>query len=145
MRLYAVHQLSKGVVSRKLEELYNTSFKQICNWAHQFDEDGIDGLRDKPKSGRIPKLTIEQRTELKDILDSFTPEFFGYNTATWNGPVVIDFVKNKWAVEYKSAQIYNILHGLGFSFQRARGKFSEADKEKQAQFGEHIKKTSDGT
>lgn len=97
-------------------------------------------MRDKPKSGRIPKLTIEQRTELKSILDTSTPELFGYNTATWSGALVLDFIKNKWAVEYKTAQIYNILHSLGFSFQRAKGKYPEADKEKQAVFGEHIKK-----
>jgi hypothetical protein len=32
LRLYAVYQVSLGKPSRQLEELYNTSFKQILNW-----------------------------------------------------------------------------------------------------------------
>ena len=47
IRLYAVYQVSLGKPSRDLEELYNTSFKQITNWVHQFEKDGIEGLRDK--------------------------------------------------------------------------------------------------
>jgi hypothetical protein len=34
MRLYAVYQVSLGQPSRKLEDFYNTSFKQITNWVH---------------------------------------------------------------------------------------------------------------
>ena len=36
IRLYAVYQVSLGQASRKLESLYNTSFKQITNWVHRF-------------------------------------------------------------------------------------------------------------
>ncbi|MBR9776300.1 MAG: helix-turn-helix domain-containing protein [Cytophagales bacterium] len=35
---------------RKLEELYQTSFNQTTNWVHRFEQNGLDGLRDK--SGR---------------------------------------------------------------------------------------------
>ncbi len=48
LRLYAVYQVSLGKPSRKLEELYNTSFKQITNWVHRFEKEGLEGLRDKP-------------------------------------------------------------------------------------------------
>ena len=33
IRLYAVYQVSLGKPSRELEALYNTSVKQILNWA----------------------------------------------------------------------------------------------------------------
>ena len=36
LRLYAIYQVSLGQPSRKLEDLYNTSFKQITNWVHRF-------------------------------------------------------------------------------------------------------------
>lgn len=45
IRLYAVYQVSLGQPSRKLEDLYNTSFKQITNWVHHFEKEGIEGLR----------------------------------------------------------------------------------------------------
>jgi hypothetical protein len=40
IKLYAVYQLSKGKSSRELEDLYNTSFKLVCNWADRFDREG---------------------------------------------------------------------------------------------------------
>ncbi len=43
LRLYAVYQVSLGQSSRKLAPLYNTSFKQICNWVHRFEQEGLKG------------------------------------------------------------------------------------------------------
>jgi transposase len=65
----------------------------------------------------------------------------GYNTATWTGPLAIDIVKRKFGVEYKSAQIYNILHSLNFSFQKGRGYYPETE-ERTEESIEDIKKNS---
>lgn len=89
LRLYAVYQVSLGKSSRSLEELYNTSFKQITNWVHRFEQEGIDGLRDKIGRGRKSRLTSEQQEEIHDLLTSKSPELYGYNTDTWTGPLLI--------------------------------------------------------
>lgn len=145
MRLSAICQLANGVSSRQLEELYNTSFKQICNWANRFDKDGVEGLRDKSKSGRIAKLSVVQKEQLKEILQNKTPENYGYNTATWSGAIVRELIRVSWGVEYQKAQIYNILRELGFTFQRAKGVYPEANKKLQEEFAQTIKKTSNRT
>jgi transposase len=44
IKLLAIYQVSKGISSRKLEEFYNKSFKQLLNWVHRFEEHGIDWL-----------------------------------------------------------------------------------------------------
>ena len=56
IRLYAVYHVALGQPSRKLEELYNTSFKQITNWVHRFEKEGTEGLKDKEGRGRTPRL-----------------------------------------------------------------------------------------
>jgi transposase len=139
LRLYAVYQLSKGKSSRSLEELYNFSFKQICNWANKLDRDGIEGLRDKPRSGRRPRLTVSQRQDLQGILLR-SPEEFGYNTANWSAPLVRDYIQEQYQVEYKQANIYNLLHNLGFSYQRAKGIYPERDEGKRCEVKADIKK-----
>lgn len=126
IKLYAVYQLSKGKSSRELEDLYNTSFKQICNWADRFDQEGIEGLTNKPRSGRPTNLTSEQLIELRESLLK-SPESFGYNTASWSGPVVRDFIEKKFHVIYKQANVYNLMHSLGLSYQRTKGKYPEQD------------------
>lgn len=142
MKLYAIYQVSKGQATRKLEELYNTSFKQICNWVHRFEEDGLMGLKDKPKSGKPSRLSNEQKDKLKSILQDKKPDEYGYNTGTWNGPILIDFVKNTYAIEYKKAQIYNVLKSLGFTYQKGRARYPEADEQKRDEFKKTLKKTS---
>lgn len=141
IRLYAVYQVSLGQSSRKLEELYNTSFKQITNWVHRFEKEGIDGLRDKKGRGRHPKLDEVQRDRLKQLLQE-DPEMYGYNTATWTGPILIEWISKNYEIVYKKAQIYNIIKSLGFSYQRGRGIFPEVNSEKQDEFKTGLKKTS---
>ena len=140
IRLYAVYQLSLGQPSRKLEELYNTSFKQITNWAHRFEKEGIDGLRDKPGRGRTAGLKQDQRERIAVLL-SEPPTDHGYNTATWTGPLLIEWIQKQYGVVYKRAQIYNIIKSLGFTYQKGRGLFPETDTQKQEAFKTGLKKT----
>ncbi|MGC3978157.1 MAG: hypothetical protein QM751_07985 [Paludibacteraceae bacterium] len=124
VKLYAVYQLSKGKSSRELEDLYNTSFRQICNWADRFGKDGIGGLMNKPCSGRPTNLTSDQLIELRESLLK-SPETYGYNTGSWSGPVVRDFVETRFQVIYKQANVYNLMQSLDFSCQPTKGKYSE--------------------
>ncbi len=141
IRLYAVFQVSIGQSTRKLESLYNTSFKQICNWVHRFEEFGIEGLKDKPKSGRKPKLSEKEMKELSNLLKNNRPDEFGYNTATWNGPILKEYIQKHYHVIYKKAQIYNLLKQLGFTYQKGKAQYPEADEQKRTEFKTTIKKT----
>jgi transposase len=141
IRLYAIYQVALGQPSRKLEELYNTSFKQITNWVHQFEKEGIDGLKDKEGRGRKSKLDSNHLIRIKELLLTEAPTDHGYNTSTWTGPLLIDWISKEYSLEYKKAQIYNIIKLLGFSYQKGKGIFPEADKQKQEVFIEGVKKT----
>jgi transposase len=141
LRLYAVYQVAIGKPSRKLSDLYDTSFKQINNWVHRFDEGGLDGLRDKPGRGRKSRLSEEQRSRLAELIARESPQDYDYNTDTWTGPLLIDWIAKHFNIEYKKAQIYNIIKSLGFSYQKSRGIYPEADPEAQQAFKEDLKKT----
>ena len=141
LRLYAVYQVAKGQSSRKLEDLYNTSFKQITNWVHRFEEEGLEGLKDKAGRGRKDKLTLCQKQKIVMLLKSELPTKYGFNTATWTGPLLISWIKKEFKIDYKKAQIYNIIKSLGFSYQKGKGIYPEVDKEKQEDFKNAIKKT----
>lgn len=142
IRLYAVFQVLLGQSTRKLESLYNTSFKQICNWVHRFEESGIEGLKDKPKSGRKSRLSEENLKELSIVLQNNRPDEFGYNTATWNGPILKEYIQKHYNVIYKKAQIYNLLKHLGFTYQKGKAQYAEADEQKRKEFKAILKKTN---
>ena len=140
IKLLAIYQLSIGMSSRKLVEFYGTSFKQILNWAHRFEVAGIEGLKDKEGRGRKSRLSELQISELKKSLTESSPLDFGYNTATWTGAIIIEYVIKQFKVTYRKTQIYNLLKAMGFTYQKAKGKYPEADTEKQEEFKEGLKK-----
>jgi transposase len=142
IRLYAIYQVSLGQPSRKLEDLYNTSFKQITNWVHLFEREGINGLKDKEGRGRKSKLTSGKLIRIKELILKESPADHGFNTATWTGPILIEWIKSQFGIEYKRAQIYNIIRSLGLSYQKGKGIFPEADPQKQETFKAGLKKTA---
>ncbi len=142
LRLYAVYQVAKGKPSRQLEELYNTSFKQILNWVSRFEQEGIEGLRDKKGRGRKSQLTDEQRSRLKKMLLNEEPLAYGYNSATWTGPLLIDWIAKNWEIAYKKTQIYSIIKSLGLTYQKSKGFYPEADHQQQEEFKSKLKKTT---
>lgn len=101
---------------------------------HRFEEEGLDGLRDKPGRGRKPLLSSDQRTRLSELIAKESPLDYGYNTDTWTGPLLIDWISDQFNISYKKAQIYNIIKSLGFSYQKSRGIYPEADPEAQEVF-----------
>lgn len=141
VRLYAIYQIVNGAVSRDLEKIYNVSFKSVCNWVNEFNKHGLDGLKDKPKSGRKPKLSKEAIEQIKAIILKEQPSDHDYNTSTWTGAILIDLIFKKYGVAFKKAQIYNILKSMGLSFQKGKGIYPEADVEKREEFVNELKKT----
>jgi transposase len=117
VKLHAILQLTRGYSSRSLEELFDTSFKQICNWADRFDAEGVEGLRIKPGRGRHTRLTVEQREQLKVDL-SKSPKEFGYSSNSWSGSLISEHIMNTCQIEYSQSAIYPLIRKIGFRFHR---------------------------
>jgi len=139
VRLYACYQVSLGKRPKELEDIYETSFKSICNWVNRLNKGGLVALVDKEKPGRNPRLNIKQKTVLRETVLNKNPENFGYNSSTWTGALVLDWLDKTYQIKFKKAQIYNILKSLGLSFQKGKGVYPESkDREEKV---EVLKKT----
>ncbi|MDR2568974.1 MAG: helix-turn-helix domain-containing protein [Oscillospiraceae bacterium] len=117
VKLYAILQLTRGYSSRRLEEFYRTSFKQICNWADRFDAEGVKGLRIKPGRGRRARLSVRQKQLLQGDL-SKSPQEFGYHSLNWTGRLIGEHIKKTYQIDYKPSAIYHLTRQTGFSFSR---------------------------
>jgi transposase len=118
VKLYAILQLTRGYSSRALEEIFQTSFKQICNWADRFDAEGVKGLRIKPGRGRHARLTVEQIEKLKIDLTK-SPKEFGFDSINWAGSLIGEYIKKTYQIDYKQSAIYNLMRKTGFSFYQS--------------------------
>ena len=114
--LCAIHRKE----GKSLDEIaYFTGLKRRT--AHEtlvrFLERGIDAKDSKPKSGRPPKLTIEQRKDLVEILEQGPP----YNrTGLWATKEVAEIIRTKYGVKYTNAHVWELMTPAGYSLQRPR-------------------------
>jgi transposase len=140
VRLYACYQVSLGKRPKDLESLYGSSFKSICNWVNRLNKGGVEALVDQEKPGRSCRLSAPELKSIKALVLDKTPADYGYNSSTWTGPLLLSFIQKEYKVDYKKAQIYNILKQLGLSFQKGKGIYPEA-KEREEKVAD-LKKTS---
>ena len=121
VRLYLVYLVALGHSSRKLSELHNISFKQITNWVHRFEKDGIEGLKDKKGRGRRSALSDEQLARIKVLVLNEMPEKYGFKSEKWTGPLLVQWIKTEYGLEYQKAQVYNLLEKVGIAFEKKVG------------------------
>jgi transposase len=110
MRLMTCILVAKGFSVTELQKIfYYKSAARYFFWARRFNEEGIDGLRDREGRGRRAKLTESDYKKLKKILLNDTPEDHGFDSNVWNGQIITDLIKKEFGVNYRKANIYIML------------------------------------
>jgi len=141
-RLVSILPLAMGQSSRQAQELLLLSHNQICIWSKRFEKDGLEGLRDKPKTGRKPRINQTQLNWLENLVLNESPTNYKFNTATWTAPLLVELLLREWNLHYSDDSVYNILKKkLGFTHKKGKGFYKESDKEKRTEFVEGLKKT----
>ncbi len=109
-------------VSQELHKSRAWAYK----WYKRYNDKGLDGLKDKPRSGRPPlvnnDLMIKIRKELED------------SNIGWNFRQVMNIIQKETGIEYHEVYIYRLLHKWGFSAKVPQKRFvrvaSSKDKKK---------------
>lgn len=73
-RLQAVRLYGNGVPSRDIMAMVQCSERRIREWAHQYQQHGLDGLKSHWQGENALKLSREQRHELKQRLQAYQPD-----------------------------------------------------------------------
>lgn len=142
IRLASLLPIAKGGSSRKAQELLLLSHNQICIWAKRFNEFGLEGLKDKPKTGRKSKISSDQLVWLKDVVLNESPTKHGFNTEVWTAPLLVELIKKECNITYSDDMIYIILKNkLGLTHKKGKGFYGEAKAEVREKFVEDLKKT----
>jgi putative transposase len=94
-------------------------------WLHRFDRDGLEGLKDKKKTGRPPDISKEVMVKIRQELAN--------SSTGWDFRQVMDLIYKKTGVRYHEVHIYRLLHKWGFKSKVPQKKFvnSASDKEKK--------------
>jgi len=105
----------------------------LRDWVLRFNQAGIEGLRDQPRSGRPSFLTEGQLATFKAwVLRGPDPERDG--VSSWTARDLCRLVEASFAVSYSENGMLRLLHDLDLSWQKTRPIHPQADVKAQQAF-----------
>lgn len=111
-----VNLVLSGLTPSFLSNYCGESKNAITLWVKTADEQGFDALKPKKQSGRPMKLSPEQLSGIKRVLEEDDPKKYGY--LVWDGPRLSDYIKKTYSVNLGVRQCQRMFHILGFSLVR---------------------------
>jgi transposase len=135
-RFLAAKDLEKGMSQAEVARKYHVDDSTACRWDQARKEKGLDGLKATKAPGREPKLSVEQKDELVELLKDGAVKS-GFQTDIWTGKRVCELIKDQFDVDYHFKHIPRLLRALGFRQVKPKRKAHEQNEEKRQEWIEN--------
>jgi transposase len=107
-RATAVLMLHLGKPPKKVAVMLEVSLGTIYNWRRRWLKGGVEGLANRPKSGRPPKVDRKFRRILKNTLEVAPPKI-GYEFEEWNAKRLRDHLARRTGTHLSVSHIRTLL------------------------------------
>lgn len=108
-------KIDKQEAASVAEHELNRSRWWAYKWLHRFDKEGLDGLKDKERSGRPPDVPKDTMINIRQELED--------SNSGWDFRQVMDLIYKKTGVRYHEVHIYRLLHKWGFKSKVSQRRF----------------------
>ena len=107
-RLFLVMKVEgDGIVPAHVAKDLHRSRTWASDWlARYYHKEGTDGLKDRPKSGRPPQLSLKVVLKIRKRLTE--------SRQGWTTKQVNDIIVQEGGIKYHYVHIYRLLHKWGF-------------------------------
>ena len=96
-------------------------------WLERYMEEGVKGLRNKSKSGRIPQISLDVSTKIRKTLRE--------SRQGWTTKQVNDLIVKESRIHYHYTHVYRLLYKWGFKQKVPRSvHVNTASKEEKEEF-----------
>ncbi|WP_084659845.1 helix-turn-helix domain-containing protein [Vibrio sonorensis] len=119
IRLLALAHFKDGHSRTQIAKSLKVSRTSVNRWVQSFLEEGLEGLQEKPSSGRPACLNPQQREQLSLYIKNRAEDSSGgrLTGADIHAHIVVEFGKY-----YHPGSIYYLLNHMGFSWITSRSK-----------------------
>jgi len=115
------------IAAQVAEREIHRSRSWACRWLKRYDKEGIEGLKDIPKSGRRPELPKETEYEIREILRE--------DNTGWTTKQIEEVITRESGIKYHPNHIYRIVKKLGLKQKVPRKvHVNTASKEEKEEF-----------
>ncbi len=131
-RIQAIYLARKSFTCPQIMDMTGAKRRTVQNWTRWYNDGGIEGLKDRSRSGRPPKLSASQQRQLCKRLDAGATG--SERTQILNGPGIRRMLEQEFGVLYCLNGVYELLHRLGYSCLCPRPKHEQANPQAQEAF-----------
>ena len=132
-RILALANALDGMSREQAAKQAGMDRQTLRDWVIRFNAEGMDGLRDRPRSGRPAFLDEGQMAAFKAlVLRGPNPERDG--VSSWTAKDLCRIIENRFGVSYSGNGMLDLLHGLGLSWQKTRPIHPQANPKAQQAF-----------
>ena len=125
-------RMDKKEAASVSEKEFHRSRWWAYKWLKRFDNTGLEGLKNKHRSGRPPEVSEEISTGIRRELSK--------NQSGWMAKEVMNLIYERTGVKYHEVHIYRLLHKWGFSPKVPRMRFvNAASKQDKNKFRKKLK------
>lgn len=115
-RLFLIKQV---LLDNQIASHVAKSLGRVRSWAYRwidrFNELGIDGLHDRPRTGRPPKISKKKIIIIEKLIAE--------NPSGWSAKQVMNLIYEKSGVKYHEVHVYRLLHKWGYTSKVAAKRF----------------------
>src|SRR5215212_11836849 len=136
-RARVIRLLHLGHKPEAVAEQQMVSVPTIYNWHKLWREQGIDGLANKPKTGRPSKATEAYCRKLEEMLEK-EPAEFGYRFAIWTSDRLRAHLEKETGILLSEGRFRALLKKRGYRYRRPKHDLSHLQDEKAKKKAEKL-------
>ncbi|MBI4999726.1 helix-turn-helix domain-containing protein [Candidatus Gottesmanbacteria bacterium] len=144
-RARAILKLIEGKKRQLIADLFDINIGTLDTWVRNWKRKSIEGIKNTKQAGNNYLLDKKKKKQIKEILDSKTPEEVGLSGKFWTVLKLKELVKIKYNLIYQCNVSYQRLFKYcGFSFHKPNKTNKKQSSHMRKRFEETLKKRSDG-
>jgi transposase len=118
LRAQMVLLCGRGYTVPQIAQIHDCGEDVVRTWLHRYQEEGVAGLEDEPRSGRPPKDRLA--AEIVDTQASQPPDCSGHARAYWTVATLTAFLLSRFRLALSRSSVRRYLKGKGWRWARPR-------------------------
>jgi transposase len=107
-RAQAVREVVKGHRLQTVSDTLHFTYSALRKWVHRFAHQGVQGLADRPRPGRPPKVTCTLAHHLDRLVDQ-DPLQHGSNHSQWSCQELATVLARQTGVQLSRESVRDVL------------------------------------
>lgn len=125
-RLRAWTLFQQGWKVSKIAQALGVTHGAVSQWLARARQGGEVALHDRPRPGRVPRLTPDQQAKAPELLARGAVAW-GFSGDRWTRERVAEVLHREFGVRYHPAHISRLLAGWGWSLQKPQRQAIQRD------------------